>query len=436
LENRKKKGKTAEENTASRREQRRQLKYERARKEQEEIDQKLSEELKQSHPAHEQIDGTNERVPANKSEHNDRPNEHADWKKSDQQMTLSEYPQTAVSNGHINGLPSFDVLKSNVQNISNIDGVLESGSGTATPTPSDEKENGSIDGFEEWKKAFETNGLPTPPPTSTCSEASLADGRPVERLRRTKTVHFSPTVEAREFDLTSPVISPIKSPGMSPLEEAKPVTETPVEQENQEHLSISLEEAFFLSYGLGVLNVYCDDSTTVLPPTSLLSLFRRHSYHPPRSLSLPAEPDDPFMISYAVYHYYRSLGWVVRSGVKFSTDYLLYNRGPAFSHAEFAVVIIPSYTHRYWTESTTIEQRKAIERKTSKKNWWWLHGVNRVQAQVHKQLVLCYVDIPPPLKGEEDGMAKAKDVDIGMLLSRYKIRDVNVRRWTPNRSRD
>src|ERR1700744_6473017 len=56
LENRKKKGKTAEENTVSRREQRRQLKQERARKEQEEIDQKLSEES--------QLDGTVERTPA------------------------------------------------------------------------------------------------------------------------------------------------------------------------------------------------------------------------------------------------------------------------------------------------------------------------------------------------------------------------------------
>ena len=75
-----------------------------------------------------------------------------------------------------------------------------------------------------------------------------------------------------------------------------------------------------------------------------------------------ADPDDPFMISYAAYHHYRSLGWVVRSGVKFSVDFLLYNRGPAFSHAEFAVVLLPSYTHPYWTE--TEEQRKSVEKKS------------------------------------------------------------------------
>ena len=93
---------------------------------------------------------------------------------------------------------------------------------------------------------------------------------------------------------------------------------------------LSLEEAFFLSYSLGVLN--SSTTPTLCSQTHpSLSLFRRHSYFPPRSISAPSESDDPFMISYAVYHHYRWLGWVVRSGVKFVVDYLLYNRGPAFS---------------------------------------------------------------------------------------------------------
>ncbi|KAK6373306.1 tRNA splicing endonuclease subunit sen2 [Exophiala oligosperma] len=381
MDNRKKQGVTAEENTAQRRQQRRQLKQERARKEQEEIEQKLAEESR-----------TKDKVGE----------------------VLSE-----------------NVLKTNARDLNDIGSVLDSANGTPTLENQEDKENNSsIHGFHEWKNAIEANGIPTPPPTSTSSEASHTDGRPVKRLQRTKTVRFSPTIEAREFDLSSPVISPIKNPGTTAMEETQPEAEAV--QENQEHLNLSLEEAFFLSYGLGVLDIYCDDSDAVLPPSSQLSLFRRHSYSPPRSLSVPAGPDDPFMLSYAVYHHYRSLGWVVRSGVKFSTDYLLYNRGPAFSHAEFAVVIVPSYTHPHWRDSP--ESTKSIEQKT-KKSWWWLHGVNRVQANVHKQLVLCYVDVPPPfVVGGDD--KSSRDIDIGLLLSRYKIRDVNVRRWTPNRSRD
>lgn len=384
LENRKKKGTTAEENTTQRRHERRRQKLERARKEQEEVEQKLSEE---SHP-------------------------------------------NGSANTQANGVLQENVLKTNATDITDIGSVLDSASGTVTPDAEEEKENGPIRGYDEWKRSIERNGILTPPPTSTSSEASHIDGRPTQRLQRTKTVRFSPTIEAREFDLTSPVISPIKSPGTSPMESATPVLAAAPVQEAQEHLTLSIEEAFFLSYGLGVLKVYCDDSDTVLPPSSLLSLFRRHSYHPPRSLSMPPSPDDPFMVSYVVYHHYRSLGWVVRSGVKFSTDYLLYNRGPAFSHADFAVIIVPSYGDPYWTGDT--QEKNNIKNDQRSPNWWWLHGVNRVQSQVRKQLVLCYVDIPPPLKEEEKG----QDVDIGLLLSRYRIRDINIRRWTPNRSRD
>lgn len=54
----------------------------------------------------------------------------------------------------------------------------------------------------------------------------------------------------------------------------------------------------------------------------------------PGSPLLRLRPDNPFIVNYVVYHHYRSLGWTVKSGVKFCVDYLLYKRGPAFDHAE------------------------------------------------------------------------------------------------------
>ena len=44
--------------------------------------------------------------------------------------------------------------------------------------------------------------------------------------------------------------------------------------------------------------------------------------------------DNPFLVNYVVYHHYRSLGWVIKGGIKFCVDYLLYKRGPVFTHAE------------------------------------------------------------------------------------------------------
>lgn len=208
---------------------------------------------------------------------------------------------------------------------------------------------------------------------------------------------------------------------------------------NQEHLQLSLEEAFFLAYGLGVLQIRDQSNLKAITTPSLFSLFRQHSYFPPTPMD-SLQPDDPFLTSYVVYHHFRSLGWVVRPGVKFAVDYLLYNRGPVFSHAEFAVVILPSYCAPYWTATP---ERRSESRKKESKSWWWLHCVNRVQSQVRKSLVLVYVEIPPPssvnssVKTElADNACLPETTDISQWLKRYKVREITLKRWIPNRSRD
>jgi len=242
-----------------------------------------------------------------------------------------------------------------------------------------------------------------------------------------KSVRFSPSIEAKDIRESLTKITHVEAitPG---AEEARKI-------QNEEHLQLTLEEAFFLTYGLGVLNVIDQGTNTVVPISSLLSLFRRYSYFPPCPPS-SLQPDDAFLISYVIYHHFRSLGWVVRPGIKFAVDYLLYNRGPVFSHAEFAVMIIPSYSHPYWTASPA---RRMETQKKESKSWWWLHCVNRVQSQVRKSLILAYIEVPP-LEDEQisTGFYQRvdEDADVGRLLKRYKIREVSLKRWIPNRSRD
>ncbi|CUA78180.1 hypothetical protein RSOLAG22IIIB_02798 [Rhizoctonia solani] len=108
-----------------------------------------------------------------------------------------------------------------------------------------------------------------------------------------------------------------------------------VPPEDMEHLQLTLQEAYFLSYCLGCLRVLDPESGQYIPPRSLLSRFLSASTSP--FPDLPPEtprPDNPFLVNYVVYHHYRSLGWVVRGGIKFCVDYMLYKRGPVFSHAE------------------------------------------------------------------------------------------------------
>lgn len=209
---------------------------------------------------------------------------------------------------------------------------------------------------------------------------------------------------------------------------------------NQEHLQLTPEETFFLVYGLGVLQIISQNAQTAISTKSLLSLFRQNSYFPPQPPS-ELRPDDPFLLSYVVYHHFRSLGWVVRPGIKFAVDYLLYNRGPAFSHAEFAAVIVPSYSHCHWLSTATLA---AASKKRESKSWWWLHCINRVQSQVRKSLLLVYVEVPPPTDlgssveecAQKGAGGEEAYIDITAMLKQYRIRELTIRRWTPNRSRD
>jgi tRNA-splicing endonuclease subunit Sen2 len=122
-----------------------------------------------------------------------------------------------------------------------------------------------------------------------------------------------------------------------------------------------------------------------------------------------------------VYHHFRSLGWVPRAGIKFGVDWLLYTRGPVFDHAEFGIVIIPSYTHPHWQNS---------ENRLRKKTWQWFHSVLRVLSHVMKSVVLVYVDVPPP-----DALQENLDKGISAALGSYTVREIMIKRWSSNRNR-
>ncbi|KAF7913445.1 hypothetical protein BELL_0064g00160 [Botrytis elliptica] len=272
-------------------------------------------------------------------------------------------------------------------------------------------------------------------PASTVSvQNSASDGDVPENgsstsvSDRQKSVRFSPTVEQTTF-LSSQPPSPERAV-TSTEEKPEAIFELVLDEnmviEDQEHFQLTMEEAFFLSYGLGALTVLDPVTKLALSDQDLFSLFRKSSYFPPTS-NPSLSTDDPFLVNYVVYHHFRSLGWVVRGGTKFSVDYLLYNRGPVFSHAEFAVLILPSYSDPYWSSGPFLQN---YVKGKQERSWSWMHCINRVITQVKKTLILVYVDIPAPV----DGNIKANSVD--ELLGKYKVREVVLKRWSPNRSRD
>ncbi|RCK58775.1 tRNA-splicing endonuclease subunit SEN2 [Candida viswanathii] len=124
-----------------------------------------------------------------------------------------------------------------------------------------------------------------------------------------------------------------------------------------------------------------------------------------------------FIVDYAVYHYFRSNGWCVRSGVKFGTDFLLYKRGPPFIHAEYCILVMTKDTNYDWFE---------------------IAAKARVIGSVKKTFVLCYVDYPT--QEQFDEILGQPELDHGLLftqlLEQYRISEVVYKRWNPSRTRD
>lgn len=295
----------------------------------------------------------------------------------------------------------------------------------------------------------------TPGSKHTLATPDAAEEQPPKRRR--KSVRFSATVESTTFlhcDPPSPdrsvnvakcngtanveaisapiepVLTPVEASARAEKRKDKPsVSQSSPETasslsaesdiENKEHLQLSAEEAFFLAYGIGALSILDPDTNVPLPRERLLALFRSHSYFPPRQ---ELQPGDPFLVHYVVYHHFRSLGWVPRHGIKFGVDWMLYTRGPVFDHAEFGLIVMPSYSHSWWRENGVEAPRKS---------WHWLHGVNRVLSHVLKSLVLVYVDVPPPHVFDAAMAAGG----ISAALKEYRVREFMVRRWSSNRNR-
>jgi len=107
---------------------------------------------------------------------------------------------------------------------------------------------------------------------------------------------------------------------------------------------------------------------------------------------------------------------------------MLYNRGPVFDHAEFGVVILPSYSDSYWGSDVFLQN---YVRGKEGRTWHWLNCINRVITQVKKTLILCYVDIPPPVSGEEE-----ERLGVHGVLGRYRVKEVVLKRFSANRMGD
>ncbi|XP_031617177.1 tRNA-splicing endonuclease subunit Sen2 [Contarinia nasturtii] len=93
----------------------------------------------------------------------------------------------------------------------------------------------------------------------------------------------------------------------------------------EEYLALFPEEAFLLHYSLRCLKILNFEQTHEFTTEELLEKF--------------CDMNPKFIERFIAYHYYRSKNWVVKGGLKFGGDFLLYYKGPSYYHASYVVLV-------------------------------------------------------------------------------------------------
>lgn len=131
---------------------------------------------------------------------------------------------------------------------------------------------------------------------------------------------------------------------------------------DDEFVQLSCEELVYLAVELGVINVQDFPNSTLIWNQIIFNLCSK---------------DSRAIANCMVYRLYRNRGWVVRSGLKYGADFLLYADKVEKTHAAHAVLV---------SFGTATDQPEM--------NWINLIQSVRVLSQVHKNLILCSVALP------------------------------------------
>lgn len=135
----------------------------------------------------------------------------------------------------------------------------------------------------------------------------------------------------------------------------------PIEDVNtlsRQSSDLTLHEAFFLTSALGVLEVL-DEDNRKLDISACWEKFRKFN-------SRNNSPLD-FALEYGVYFYFKTRGWVVKSGENYGVDFLLYDQGISSGHSQYAVAIIESDDHVLKTTWKQLLTKHRVVQSVNKK---------------------------------------------------------------------
>ncbi|XP_058166550.1 tRNA-splicing endonuclease subunit Sen2 [Anopheles ziemanni] len=159
-----------------------------------------------------------------------------------------------------------------------------------------------------------------------------------------------------------------------------------------EPLCLFLEEAFFLMHQLNMLKLQSLDDE----PIGVAEAFQKFQ-----------NANKRFFAGYCAYLYLKSKNWIIKSGLKFGGDFVIYVKGPQFNHASYIVLI------------QEMQEGKQLGNYTM--NGLDFQGFNRIAETTAKDILFLEVHYPASLDlaSSVDCLARIKEVEIGETFTKH-----------------
>ncbi|KAJ9078532.1 tRNA splicing endonuclease subunit sen2 [Entomophthora muscae] len=189
-----------------------------------------------------------------------------------------------------------------------------------------------------------------------------------------------------------------------------------------ESLQLDVYETNFLSSGIDALALRSKRKDYFSPEDFWLLSLSWGSFISSLNASVPGsssnlDPSNEFLINYVAYHFYRSQKWIVKCGLKYSSNFVLYKDGPMYRHSEFAVFV------------KGVAKSKASQIGSSKEThftWQEIYNMSRLCSQVKKKPLICYVFYPE----------KLANPTFEACISSFEVKSFQFERWSPSKTRE
>ncbi|XP_053676181.1 uncharacterized protein LOC128726400 [Anopheles nili] len=161
---------------------------------------------------------------------------------------------------------------------------------------------------------------------------------------------------------------------------------------SSEPLCLFLEEAFFLMQELKLLEL----KTVFNKPIDIPEAFDKFR-----------KAKRNFFVCYCAYLYLKSKNWIIKSGIKFGGDFVIYVRGPQFYHASY-IVLIHDVLNGKFSNSHSVDGLD-------------FQGLNRIAETTAKDILCLEVHYPNKLDISDYAtcLERLKDVRIGEIFSKH-----------------